>query len=89
MWLYRNLKISWVVHITNKKVLRRMKKETEISYQITEHKVENFGHIMRNSDRYRFLQFILQSKLQGKRSVGRRISWLKNLVFIHLFHYYI
>jgi len=43
-------------------------------------KLEYIGHIMRNKQQYNILQLILQGKIEGKRSVGRRrISWLKNL----------
>jgi hypothetical protein len=43
-------------------------------------KLKYLGHIMRNKNRYNFLQCILQGNVKGKRSVGRRrISWLKNL----------
>lgn len=81
LWLYRRvLRISWVDHVTNEEVLRRMRKEKEILYQVKKRKLEYLGHIMRNPERYRLLQLILQGKIQGRRSVGRRrISWLKNL----------
>lgn len=82
MWLYRRIfKISWVEHITSKEVLRRMKKKQTFYTELKQRKFECIGHIMRISDRCRFLQLILQGKLQGKRSVGRRrISWLNRRI---------
>lgn len=81
MWTYRRiLRISWVDHVTNVEVLLRMNKTTEIIKTIKIRKLQYFGHIMRNEQRYGVLQRILQGKVLGKRGPGRRrISWLKNL----------
>lgn len=81
MWLYRRiLRISWVDHVTNAEVLRRMNKTTELIYTIKSRKLQYLGHIMRNENRYGLLQQILQGKVNGRRGPGRRrISWLKNL----------
>lgn len=81
MWLYRRmLRISWKQKKTNHEVLQRMKKETEIMKTVKIRKLQYLGHIMRNPDRYGLLQRILQGKVVGRRSPGRRrISWLKNL----------
>lgn len=81
MWTYRRiLRISWVDHVTNVEVLLRMNKTTEIVKTIKIRKLQYFGHIMRNEQRYGILQRILQGKVLGKRGPGRRrISWLKNL----------
>lgn len=80
LWIYRRiLRISWVERVTNIEVLRRMKKEREIILTIKERKLLYLGHIMRG-DKYQLLQLIVQGKISGKRSVGRRRhSWLKNL----------
>lgn len=80
MWIYRRmLKISWVERVTNIEVLRRMHKETEIATTIKKRKLLYMGHIMRG-EKYRILQNIMQGKIQGKRSIGRRRnSWMKNL----------
>lgn len=80
MWCYRRmLRISWVDKITNEEVLNRMKKDKELLYTIKKRKLEYFGHLMRG-EKYEVIKVILQGKIQGKRSVGRRrISWLKNL----------
>jgi Reverse transcriptase (RNA-dependent DNA polymerase) len=81
MWIYRRmLRISWVQHVTNRDVLRRMDKETEILKTVKIRKLEYLGHIMRNAKRYELPQLVLQGKVLGKRGPGRRrISWLKNL----------
>ncbi|CAG9836622.1 unnamed protein product, partial [Diabrotica balteata] len=42
-------------------------------------KLEYLGHIMRG-EKYELLRNIMQGKIKGRRSVGRRkISWLRNL----------
>lgn len=81
MWVYRRiLKISWVDHITNDEVLRRIGlQSTEVLKTIKKRKLSYFGHIMRG-EKYALLQLIMQGKIKGKRGPGRRrISWLKNL----------
>lgn len=80
MWIYRRiLKISWTHRVSNVEVLRRMNKEKEITLNIKQRKLQYFGHIMRGQ-KYQLLQVIMQGKIQGKRSVGRRrMSWLRNL----------
>lgn len=80
LWAYRRiLKISWVQKVTNDEVMRRMKKEREIINTMKIRKLQYLGHVMRG-ERYRFLQEIMQGKIQGQRSQGRRrISWLNNL----------
>lgn len=80
MWTYRRvLKIPWTDKVTNNEVLKRLNKDKEILKTIKIRKMEYLGHIMRH-DRYRILQLIIQGKIQGKRSVGRRrTSWLRNL----------
>ncbi|KAL0860165.1 hypothetical protein ABMA27_010472 [Loxostege sticticalis] len=80
MWVYRRiLKIPWSDRVTNIEVLNRLKKKTELINTIKRRKLSYFGHVMRN-DKYRMLQLVIQGKIAGKRSVGRRRhSWLKNL----------
>lgn len=80
MWCYRRiLRTSWVEKIPNSTILERLSKTTEIVNCIKKRKLEYFGHIMRGS-KYRLLQNIMQGKIAGKRSPGRRkTSWLKNL----------
>lgn len=81
MWTYRRmLKISWTDKISNIRVLQKLNKVKEIMLTVKRRKLEYLGHIMRNETKYKLLKCILQGKVQGKRSVGRRrISWLKNL----------
>lgn len=81
MWLYRRiLKVPWTDHVTNVDILKKMKKEKEVLTIVKTRKIQYLGHIMRNGNRYHLLQSILQGKIPGKRSVGRRrISWLKNI----------
>lgn len=81
MWTYRRiLKISWMDKISNKQVLQRLNKETEIIHTVKCRKLEYLGHIMRNETKYKLLKCILQGKAHGRRGAGRRrISWLKNL----------
>lgn len=80
LWVYRRmLKISWTDRVTNQQVLERMNKELEVLFTIKKRKLEFLGHISRN-DKYEILQLIMQGKIIGRRSVGRRrISWLRNL----------
>ena len=60
----------------NKEVLRRMGFSCEIVNTIKHKKLEYLGHIMRGP----LLQLIVQGKISGKISIGRRrVSWLKNL----------
>lgn len=80
MWTYRRiLRIPWTDRVTNEEVIRGMGKEREIMNIIKARKLEYLGHIMRG-EKYHLLQVIIQGKIQGKRSIGRRRhSWLKNL----------
>lgn len=73
------LRISWMYYVTNTEVLNRMGKREEIITTIKKRKLQYFGHIMRG-ERYSLLRLIMEGKIKGKRSVGRRrVSWLKNL----------
>ncbi|CAG9837970.1 unnamed protein product [Diabrotica balteata] len=80
MWCYRRiLKVSWLQKIRNSTILERLSKTTEIIKSIKQRKLEYFGHVMRGPE-YRLLQNIMQGKIAGKHSPGRRkTSWLKNL----------
>ena len=81
MWIYpRLLKISWVDHVINDKVLRRVGKNRELLLIIKKRKLEHFGHVMRHPEKYKILHLAMQGKIYGKRGPGRRrISWLRNL----------
>lgn len=80
LWTYRRmLRISWVDRVTNDNVIERMGKEKEVVNTIKTRKLQYLGHVMRGN-KYNLLQTIIQGKIQGRRSRGRRrISWLNNL----------
>ena len=81
MWIYRRLlKISWVDQVTNDEVLRRVGKNRVLLLNIKKRKLEYFGHVMRNPEKYQILQLAMQGKIYGNRGPGSRcISWLRNL----------
>ncbi|KAI5732155.1 hypothetical protein M8J77_022354 [Diaphorina citri] len=81
MWIYRRmLRISWKDKIRNTEVMAKMKKNVELVDTIKARKLEYFAHIMRNEHKYGLLQLILQGKITGRRSRGRRrTSWMGNL----------
>lgn len=80
IWLYRRiLRVKWTDKVTNMEILKRIKKEKEIIITVKKRKLQYLGHVMRG-EKYHLLQLILQGKIQGKRSVGRRRhSWMRNL----------
>lgn len=80
MWCYRRmLRISWIHHVSNDTVLQRINGQLQYLQYVKRRKLEYFGHIMRN-EKYHLLQLILQGKIEGRRSAGRRrLSWLRNL----------
>lgn len=81
MWIYRRIqRVSWMEHVTNNEIPRRMNKEPEVVNTVKDRKLQYLGHVMLNENRYRLFQCILQGKIAGKRSVGRRrISWLQSI----------
>lgn len=80
MYIYRRiLRISWVQRVSNVEVLNRMRKQKELMLTIKERKTRYIGHIMRGK-KYELLRLIIEGKVQGKRSIGRRQnSWLKDI----------
>ena len=80
LYFYRRmLRISWVQKVTNEEVLARMGKQRELLLTFKERKTRYFGHVMRG-DKYELLRLIIQGKIAGKRSIGRRQnSWMKDL----------
>lgn len=80
MYAYRRmLRVSWTAHKTNIEVMQQMGKHKELLTTIKERKLQYLGHIMRG-ERYEILRLIMEGKIQGKRSVGRRQnSWLRDL----------
>ena len=80
MWLYRRvLKIPWTAKKTNEEVLARVKRNRELLTTVKRRKTAYFGHVMR-SDKYKFLQLLIEGKVEGKRGIGRKkMSWLRNI----------
>jgi ribosomal 50S subunit-associated protein YjgA (DUF615 family) len=80
MYLYRRiLCISWIQKVSNIEVLARMRKEKELLVTVKKKKLQYLGHILRGR-KYEILRVILEGKISGKRSIGRRQnSWLKDL----------
>lgn len=80
MYFYRRiLRISWMQKISNAEVMHRMNKSPEILSTIKRRKLQYLGHIMRG-EKYGLLRVIIEGRIVGKRSVGRRQnSWLKDL----------
>ncbi|XP_030746803.1 uncharacterized protein LOC115875475 [Sitophilus oryzae] len=65
--------------VTNEEVLRRMSKDRELLSTVKERKLQYVVHIMRDN-RYEVLRLVIEGKIEGRRSVGRRQnSWLKDL----------
>ena len=79
MWIYRRiLKIPWTARITNEEVLRRIGGERKLFKIIKKKKTAYLGHIMRNT-KYQLLQLIIEGKIEGRRGIGRKMSWLRNI----------
>lgn len=80
MYIYRRmLRISWMQRVTNVEVLKRMNKEQELLKTVKVRKLQYIGHVIRG-DRYKMLRLIMDGRIEGKRSVGRRQnSWTKDL----------
>ena len=80
MWVYRRLlRISWRDRVRNEDVLARLHTDRTLLTAIKTRKLEYFAHVMRNK-KYHLLHLIIQGKIEGRRSAGRRrTSWLANL----------
>ena len=80
MWVYRRLlRISWRDRVRNEDVLARLHTDKTLLTAIKTRKLEYFAHVMRNK-KYHLLHLIIQGKIEGRRSAGRRrTSWLANL----------
>lgn len=63
------LRIALVDKVTNE-VFWRMDCEHDILMAIKRRKLEYFGHIMRNSSKYRILQNIVKDKIEIRRGPG-------------------
>lgn len=77
MYLYcRMLRILWVRKITNEEVCENRRNSHAC---IKERKTRYIGHLMRG-EKYELLRLIIEGKIQGKRSIGRRQnSWPKDI----------
>ena len=65
--------------MTNVDVLATVNKERELLTTIKKRKTAYLGHVMR-SEKYRYLQLIIEGKVEGRRGIGRkRLSWLRNI----------
>lgn len=61
-------------------VLERLTKYGEIIRLTNTRKLSYFAHIVRQPEKYDILQIIMQGKIYGKWSRGRRItSWIENI----------
>lgn len=80
MWVHRRmLRILWRHHISNQKVLTRARTQPELLVSIKKRNITYYGHIIR-SEKYHFIQLIIQGKIESRRPPGRRrTSWLINL----------
>jgi hypothetical protein len=80
MYCYqRMLRILWMQKISNVRVLHMMNKSPEILSTIKRRKLQYLGHIMRGK-KYELLRIIIEGRIAGKRSAGRRQNlWLKDL----------
>ena len=57
-----------------------MSKETELLQTIRQRKLEYYGHLSRNPEKYHVFQLILRGKIEGRRGIGRRkSSWESDL----------
>ena len=76
MWIYRKmLKISWVDHITNEEVLRRINTKIEFLVKLKRQKISYFAHVMRGN-KYELLQLIIEGKIEGKHGqIFRTWEW--------------
>src|SRR3984885_14147392 len=69
MWIWRRMeRISWMEHITNKEVLRRVGEKRALIRTIRERQRRWIGHTLRGDS---ILRTILEEKMEGKRTRGR------------------
>ena len=69
MWIWRRMeRISWMEHITNEEVLRRVGEKRSLIRTIRERQRRWIGHMLRGDS---ILRRILEGKMEGKRTRGR------------------
>ena len=76
--------------MTNDEVLGRVGKNRELLLNIKKRKLEYFGHVMRNPEKYKILHLTMQWNIYGKREPGRFVgafrgceTYVIGLVFPH------
>ena len=63
MWCWRRIeKISWIDHVRNEEVLLRVKEQRNILHEISKHKANWIGHILRRNC---LLQQVTEGKIRG------------------------
>jgi hypothetical protein len=69
MWIWRRMcKISWMDHITNEEVLRRVGEKRSLMQTIRMRQKNWIGHVLRGNS---LLRTVLEGRLQGKHQRGR------------------
>ena len=69
-------KISWLDTVTNEEILRRVNEERQILNSIWQRKHRWIGHVLRHDG---LLLEIIEGRMKGKPTRGRRIQLLHNL----------
>jgi hypothetical protein len=63
-------KISWIDHVRNEEVLRRVKEQRNILHEISKRKANSIGHILRRNC---LLEQVIKGKIKGGiEDTGRR-----------------
>lgn len=68
---HKNPECNLTDFIMNNEVLNRMKCQPTSTLLIEKRKLEHFGYVMRNENKYR-VQNIIQGKIEGKRGPGKK-----------------
>ena len=77
MWIWRRMeKISWLDKVTNEEVLMRVNEDRQILNSLWQRKHRLIGHVLRHG---RLLQEIIEGRMKGKPTRGRRIQMLHDL----------
>jgi len=69
-------KISWLDKVTNEEVLRRINEDRQILNSICQRKHPWISHVLRHNG---LLHEIIEGRMKGKRTTGRRIQMLHDL----------
>ena len=64
--------------MTNQEVLRRMNIDRQLLKTFKRRKIANFELLMRN-EKYKFIQSIIKSTIEGCQNRGRNEIWLRNI----------